>query len=174
MKTRYKISLIIAASAIIYILFHSASLVIRITSDNSGKLVIDIPRNLLDMRYEDKDKEFIVLLDGEETDFDETSHVHSREYKILLPAGSKEIEIIGTFSLAGDRTTVSCETIHNPPYSHILPPLKQIKNNIHPEDVICEPNLVKVYKSSLINNPACVKVNTKHHLMERGWESLLH
>ena len=148
----------------------SGSLVIRITSSDSGKLVIDISRNLLDMKYESEDKEFIVLVDGEETSFDETSHAQSREYSVLLPSGSKEIEIIGTFSLSDDITNISCQITHNPPYSQILAPLKQMKNNVNSQEVICQPNLSKIYKFYEQKQfPACVNYDSVSKLTERGW-----
>ncbi len=148
----------------------SNSLVIRITSNDSGTLVIDIPRDLLDMKHEDKDKEFIILVDGEETSYNETGHAQSREYGILLSSGSKEIEIIGTFGLSDNITNVSCDVIHNPPYSHILPPLKQMKNDVSFQEVICHPNLSKIYKFYEQKHiPVCVDSGSISKLTERGW-----
>ncbi len=147
----------------------SGSLVIRIASNESGKLAIDIPRNLLDIKYEnDEDKDFIILVDGEEKSFEETRHAYSREYSISLTSDSNEIEIIGTLFPSDDTKKVHCEIAHNPPYAYILPPSKQMKNNVFPEDVICEPNLAKAYKFSN-GNPVCVKPSSIEELSERKW-----
>jgi len=147
----------------------SGSLVIRITSPESGKLAIDIPRNLLDMKYEnDEDKDFIILVDGEETNFEEARHTYSREYSISLTPNSNEIEIVGTLFLSDGIEKIHCEISHNPPYAYILPPLKQMKNNVFSEDVICEPNLAKAYKFSN-GNPVCIKPSSIEDLSERKW-----
>ena len=147
----------------------SGSLVIRITSSEYGKLAIDIPRNLLDMKYEnDEDKDFIILVDGEETNFEETRHTYSREYSISLIPDSGEIEIIGTLFPSDNIENIHCELSHNPPYAYVLPPLKQMKNNMFPENVICEPNLSKAYKFSN-GNPVCVKPSSIEDLYERKW-----
>jgi predicted secreted protein with PEFG-CTERM motif len=43
------------------------------------------------------DDQFFVLVNGEEADFDETTSSMSRSLSIMFPAGTEEIEIIGTF-----------------------------------------------------------------------------
>lgn len=48
------------------------------------------------------------------------------------------------------------------------PPLKQFKNNIDPNQVICEKKLVLIIKISDIT-PACVSTSTIEKLVERGW-----
>jgi len=48
------------------------------------------------------------------------------------------------------------------------PPLKQVKNNINPENVICNKNLQIIFKVS-DGSPACVKPKTAEKLIERGW-----
>ena len=53
--------------------------------------------------------------------------------------------------------------------SQILSPLKQIKNGILPEDVICRQDRVLVLRTN--GDPACVKYETGYKLLERGWYS---
>jgi len=49
-----------------------------------------------------------------------------------------------------------------------IPPLKQIRNGILPEDVKCSSNLVLIQKISK-NTVACVKPDTSLDLIERSW-----
>ena len=146
----------------------SHSIVIRVTSNESGELVIDIPRNLLDVKYQNHDDNFFVLLDGEEINFKEIRHAQSREYIISVTPDSYEIEIIGSFYLSYGIENIQCEIVHNPPYAYILPPLKQIRNNVTTEDVICEPNLTKTYKFSN-GQPLCVKPSSIPILSDRNY-----
>jgi serpin B len=48
-----------------------------------------------------------------------------------------------------------------------LPPTKQLKSGIHPEDVKCKAGLTQVIKYD--RSPACVKLDTAAKLIQRGW-----
>ncbi|MEJ2259981.1 MAG: hypothetical protein P8X78_05685 [Nitrosopumilaceae archaeon] len=48
-----------------------------------------------------------------------------------------------------------------------LPPLKQIKEGIEPQNVTCKSNLELIFKYSGI--PACVNPSSIEKLVERGW-----
>jgi len=50
------------------------------------------------------------------------------------------------------------------------PPLKQMKNVIKPETVVCNEGLQLIFKST-DGSPACVKPETAEKLIERGWAS---
>ncbi len=50
------------------------------------------------------------------------------------------------------------------------PPLKQMKNVIKPETVVCNEGLELIFKST-DGSPACVKPKTAEKLIERGWAS---
>ncbi len=50
------------------------------------------------------------------------------------------------------------------------PPLKQVKNNINPENVICNKDLQLILKST-DSSPASLKYKTAQKLIERGWAS---
>jgi predicted secreted protein with PEFG-CTERM motif len=59
-----------------------------------------IPRDILDSTSDEGDSDFIVLVDGEEADFEEIdSDDATRTLEIMIPDGSTEIEIIGTFAV---------------------------------------------------------------------------
>jgi len=74
------------------------SLIISVsTTDEDGELTITLPRELIDARIDGDDDDFIVLVDGDEADFDETDTTSTeRTLTIPVPAGAEEIEIIGT------------------------------------------------------------------------------
>lgn len=51
-----------------------------------------------------------------------------------------------------------------------LPPLKQVKNGVLPEDVVCKTGFDLVFKSKQ-NSPICLKQTTASKLVARGWAS---
>ena len=53
----------------------------------------------------------------------------------------------------------------------IPPPRQQLKNNIEPSDITCNPDFVLIFKAT-DNSPACVKPSTAQKLLERGWSIL--
>jgi len=74
------------------------SLIVTIEATNDGSLTLTIPRTVADsLDKNGKDDVFFVLVDGEEVDFEETTTSKERTLIIEFPAGSEEIEIIGTF-----------------------------------------------------------------------------
>ncbi len=70
------------------------------TTDQDGELTITLPRQLVDARVDvcgGDDDDFIVLVDGEEADVDETDTSSTeRTLTIPVPGGAEEVEIIGT------------------------------------------------------------------------------
>ena len=75
----------------------STSLIIEINSNTAGSLTVELPRNILDAKSNNGDDSFSVLVDGEEVEFKESVTEMIRILTIPYPAGSEEIEIIGTF-----------------------------------------------------------------------------
>jgi len=73
------------------------------------------------------------------------------------------IKIIDSFALLQNISQEMQETI-------ILSPLKQLKNDILPQDIKCKEDLILTIKIS-DGSPACVKSETKAKLIERGWAS---
>jgi len=74
-----------------------SSLIIEIEAVDDGELTITLPRELIDAKFNGDDDDFFVLVDAEEVDFDETKTDLERTLIIGFPAGTEEIEIIGTF-----------------------------------------------------------------------------
>jgi len=73
------------------------SLMVQIDSISNGTLVIKLPREAIDAKFGEEDDDFFVLIDGVESDFDETRTGVERTLTIEYPEGTEEIEIIGTY-----------------------------------------------------------------------------
>jgi hypothetical protein len=84
--------------------FISLILTVDVT-ESSGTLEITLDRSFFDSTFEGLDDDFIILADGDEPISSETATTtQSRTLSLELPAGTEEIEIIG--SVFGDSTTV--------------------------------------------------------------------
>lgn len=67
------------------------------TSATGGELTIALPRALIDSKSGDANDEFIVVVDGKEVNYKETKTTSAeRMLMTTVPAGTKEIEIVGT------------------------------------------------------------------------------
>ncbi len=75
--------------------FISLILTVDVT-ESSGTLDITLDRSLLDSTFQGLDDDFILLADGDEPVFSEIATSQSRTLSIELPAGTEEIEIIGS------------------------------------------------------------------------------
>jgi len=73
------------------------SLMVEIESISNGTLVINLPREVIDAKFAGEDDSFIVLLDGLDVDFDESTARNERTLTIQFPEGTEDIEIIGTY-----------------------------------------------------------------------------
>jgi len=74
-------------------------------SDSGGTLDITFDRSFFDSIFNGADDDFIILADGDEPNFTETeTTTQSRTLSIELPAGTEEVEIIG--SVFGDSTSI--------------------------------------------------------------------
>jgi len=76
--------------------FISLILTVDVT-ESSGTLDVTLDRSFFDSTFEGLDDDFIILADGDEPNSSETSTtLQSRILSIELPAGTEEIEIIGS------------------------------------------------------------------------------
>ncbi len=75
-----------------------ASLILEVdVTDSQGILEITFDRNFFDATFQGTDDVFIIIADGGETNFEEiATTTQSRTLRIELPAGTEEVEIIGT------------------------------------------------------------------------------
>jgi predicted secreted protein with PEFG-CTERM motif len=77
-----------------------SSITLRVNADTDGLITLTIPRDVLDSTSDEGDSDFIVLVDGEEADFEEIENDDSaRAIEITVPEGSTQIEVIGTFAV---------------------------------------------------------------------------
>ncbi len=72
------------------------SLIVKIMAESQGEITLDIPRSVLDSKSGMRDDNFFVLVNGEETDYDEKVTSTTRSVTIQFLAETDEIEIIGT------------------------------------------------------------------------------
>jgi predicted secreted protein with PEFG-CTERM motif len=89
----------------------TSSLTLMITAESDGSVSLKIPRSMLDARQqgmEGDDADFIVLVDGEEADFEEIDTTSDeRTLDITFPEGATEIEVIGTWAIPEFGTTAA-------------------------------------------------------------------
>lgn len=77
--------------------FTSIIITVRTSPTEDGTLSITLPRQVIDARIDTQDDDFFVLVDGDESGYEETSTTATqRTLSIPVPAGTTEIEIIGT------------------------------------------------------------------------------
>lgn len=136
----------------------------------NGNFVINIPRALLDMKINDKDDDFIVIIDQLETEYKETdTEIDSRTLNIPLRANSKVLEITAT-NVGMFPEPIPCGVVSGEsPYYRLLSPLEQFNSDISFNEIQCKQNLVLIQKYD--GTPACVTEPTKQKLIERGWAS---
>ncbi len=73
------------------------SLIIEIETTSKGKFTIILPRGLIDAKVNGEDDSFFVLVDGTESNFEESTTLEDRTLTIPFEDGNTQIEILGTF-----------------------------------------------------------------------------
>ncbi|MHB8602319.1 MAG: hypothetical protein ACYC6W_02840 [Nitrosotalea sp.] len=74
----------------------STSLILSVNTTSNGTLTVSIPRALLDSKENNQDTQFIVLVDGQEVKYTETTSMIVRTLTIPFESGSEKIQIIAT------------------------------------------------------------------------------
>jgi len=75
------------------------SIILDVKTENfkSGEMQLVLPRDLIDSKFGSSDDVFFVLIDGEETGYDQvSSNSVERIIRFSIPAGANNVEIIGT------------------------------------------------------------------------------
>jgi len=75
------------------------SIILDVKTENfkSGEMQLVLPRGLIDSKFGSSDDVFFVLIDGEETGYDQvSSNSAERIIRFSIPAGANNVEIIGT------------------------------------------------------------------------------
>ena len=89
----YSISYVVNADVIaMQIDPESRSLLIGLDNAFDSQFFIELEHELINAQ----NNEFIILVDGEEVDYEMTSDSDSSTFKFFVPVGSEEVEIIGT------------------------------------------------------------------------------
>ncbi|MEM2759705.1 MAG: plastocyanin/azurin family copper-binding protein [Nitrososphaerales archaeon] len=74
------------------------SVILTVEADGDGELLVTLPRALIDAKMNGADDQFIVLVDGDEVDYMEHhTSATERALSIEIPAGTTEVEIVGTW-----------------------------------------------------------------------------
>lgn len=84
----------------------SNSIILNVNSSLDSIFELTVPRNLIDSKFDDIDGDFIVLVDGTEFEFEEKRLDNVRTIKLKTPAGSTQIEIIGSELLSTTGATI--------------------------------------------------------------------
>ena len=143
----------------------ASSLILDIdSSPDAQTFEIDISFALFENTHDDY---CFILADGEEIECEKSPRQNYAHLKFLIPPKTQQIEIIHAFIPEFDPPK-SFQIIHDPPYSYILPPLKQIKNGVDFKDVYCVGNLDLIFRPNY-SGVACVKDESTERLAERNW-----
>ncbi|MDH5463482.1 MAG: hypothetical protein OEW49_04155 [Nitrosopumilus sp.] len=142
----------------------TASLVLSVMSESSGTINLDIPQRLFGGI-------FMVLVDGEEWD---NLSITQNILTVNFPQSTSSVEIRGSYYITpyyldSHLYTGVCDVVHDPPYSYILSPLKQIKNGVEPWMVKCNGDLTLLLKPAEFTESVCVTGDTHKELSHRGW-----
>jgi len=74
----------------------SKSIIVSMNSTGDGVLTITLPRALIDSQNAGQDAQWVVLIDGQQGTYTETTTTTARTLTIPFTYGTSEIEIIGT------------------------------------------------------------------------------
>lgn len=75
---------------------NATSLVITLQTTSDGNLTITLPRTVIDAKMGANDDQFFVLVDGADTNFQESKTTTDRTLSIPIMMGTEKVEIIGT------------------------------------------------------------------------------
>jgi len=139
----------------------SSSMYLEVSPKSQGILNIEVPRELLKAN----------VLHGLD-DYEFPIWDKKGNFTFIFQNDSKKLGFMGTEILDAHKleTGKPCKPIHNPPYSYILSPIKQIKNGVATEEMRCKDHLVLVPRND--DSGACVKQESFPKLIERGWFKL--
>ena len=94
-----------------------------------------------------------------EVELDETLGMTTGDEKPKQESKEKTVEL--------DETLKMVIEDEKPKQTSELPPLKQIKEGIEPQDIQCKSSMELIFKHS--GEPSCVKPSSVEKLISRGW-----
>lgn len=173
-QVRYTIPYVISNGMIddMTLFCEHGSLLIDVSSQNESDVNLDIelPRNMLDPKTNGKDSRFFILRDGDEIDYDEIPYQDYRKISMSFSPDTDKIEIIHSF--IPELKPPMCKVADLPPYSSILPPLKQFKSGIPTDEIRCKDGLTMLL-SPKDSRSVCVTGDTANKLIPRHWGILV-
>lgn len=150
----------------------TSSLLIYLQDAADGNILVNIPRKMLNSKGGHDDADFIVLMNREETLFEEIeSNLKSRTLSISFSKDTELIEIIATQWAGGaSEYPPTCATTGSgeSQYYRLLSPLQQFRAQISLPEIKCKENLTLLKKTSN-GTPICVSVKAGQKLLERKW-----
>ena len=136
-------------------------------SGEQGWITLALPRQLIDSKMgSNQDDDFFVLLDSKEITHPDIASEKLRLLLIPFSNDTSQVNIIGV-NYPEHIGANACNGKHEPPFSFLLSPLKQIQSGIRLDKIHCKENLELIQKYD--GSPACVKPETKEKLILRGW-----
>ena len=75
---------------------NATSLVVSVQTTGDGSLILTLPRTLIDAKAGGNDDQFFVLVDGADTEFNESKTSTDRTITVSFTDGTEQIEVIGT------------------------------------------------------------------------------
>jgi predicted secreted protein with PEFG-CTERM motif len=75
---------------------NATSLIISLQMTSDGNLTITLPRTVIDAKAGANDDQFFVLVDGADTNFQESKTTTDRTISVPVVDGTERVEIIGT------------------------------------------------------------------------------
>jgi plastocyanin len=146
-----------------------SSLIITVqTVDVNGKLTITLDRNLIDVKVNGNDDRFVVLADGKEAFYEETSSTTTeRTLEIVVPRKTNEIKIVGTqvISVPSNINTLD-QNVDQPSASDV--PITEKSSTITPQIIEAKPSDSSSSNSLLVSNPSIVNASGSWILMLIG------
>jgi hypothetical protein len=161
----------------------ASSLLIKTASSGDSMLEIKFPRNYpyTNEPVTSDGNKFLVLINGLDTvvEYEKTDCF----FVFSIPLTNSSVIELNTVDLLtntpwhGDDVPAECASqtlVENTPTRKdgTIAPRQQFIVGVAAEDVVCKEGLYLIIKSSN-DNPACVKLETKQILIERGWAKLV-
>ena len=137
--------------------FISLILTVDVT-ESTGTLDITLDRSFFDSTFEGLDYDFIILADGDEPNFSETATTpQSRTLSLELPAGTEEIEIIGsTFGQSVEETPVEETPVEETPVEETPVEETPVEETPVEETPVEETPKTQCGPGTVLENGACV------------------
>lgn len=147
------------------VVLSTKALFFEITAGSDGQLTVKLPRSIIDSKNGSQDKPYHVTISNIQS-------LGGPMWVIPKELNEKDMRIL-QINFTQDTDEIGIYGTYLPDnYSYIPqkfdPPLKQFSSGITEQNIQCNTDFVLIIKSS-DNSPACVRLDTYHVLVQRGW-----